>query len=298
MLRKPVGALVVAVCLLALLVPLAAQAQGDYLDVYTVKVKPEKLADFQAVARKFAETNRQSGDRWIALESVYGEVNTYSFVSIRQSYADIDKANDAFIAAVSKAYGQGGFDKAMNDFNSCIVSARSEFRRRRWDLSRKAPQDPAAYAKLIGESRLLRTTVVHIRPGHTSEFEALLKDVKTAWEANPNTQPVLVSQTIDGGEGTTFYISSLQTNFGGFDKTPTTKEILGEEGYKRFVQVNTEAVESASSGIYRFSADLSSPPQEVAAVAPDFWQPKPVVAHAKTKPKRMAMKATVEKPKQ
>lgn len=298
MLRKPVWALVVTLCLLALFVPLAVQAQGDYLDVYVVKVKPEKLADFQAVARKFAEANRQSGDRWLALESVYGEANTYVFTSIRQSYADIDKANDAFMAAVSKAYGQGGFDKAMNDFNACIVSARSEFRKRRWDLSRKAPQDPAAYAKLIGESRLLRTTAVHIKPGHVPDFEALLKEMKTAWEANPNTQPVLISQVVDGGEGSTFYISTLRTNFGGFDKTPTTKEILGEEGYKRFTQISQEAVEGSASGIYRFSAELSSPPQEVVAVAPDFWQPKAVVARAKTKSKTTAMKATAEKPKQ
>lgn len=298
MLRKGIWALVVSVCLVALAVPLFAQAQGDYLDVYIVKVKPEKLADFQAVARKFAEANRQSGDRWLALESVYGEANMYVFTSVRQNYADIDKANDAFMAAVNKAYGQGGFDKAMSDFNSCVVSARSEFRKRRWDLSRKAPQDMAAYVKLIGESRLLRTTAVHIKPGHVTEFEALLKEMKAAWEANPNTQPVLVSQVIDGGEGSTFYISSLRTNFGGFDKAPTTKEILGDEGYKRFIQVSQEAVEGSASGIYRFSADLSSPPQEIVAVAPDFWQPKPVVARAKTKSKSMAMKENAEKPKQ
>jgi len=33
------------------------------------------------------------------------------------------------------------------------------------DLSRKSPGDSAAYAKFIGESRVLRTTAVHVRPG-------------------------------------------------------------------------------------------------------------------------------------
>jgi hypothetical protein len=67
------------------------------------------------------------------------------------------------------------------------VWSRAEFRRRRWDLSRKAPADAEAYAKFIGESRLLRTTAVHIRPGRTTEFEALLKEVKEAGEKNPDT---------------------------------------------------------------------------------------------------------------
>jgi len=41
--RRALWALAVAVCLAA---PVAVQAQGDYLDVFMVKVKPEKTADF------------------------------------------------------------------------------------------------------------------------------------------------------------------------------------------------------------------------------------------------------------
>ena len=63
--RRALWALSVVVCLAA---PVAVQAQGDYLDVYTVKVKPEKLADFQALTKKWADANRRyDGDRWLAL---------------------------------------------------------------------------------------------------------------------------------------------------------------------------------------------------------------------------------------
>ena len=71
MLRRAIWALVVVVCLA---VPVAVHAQGDYLDVYIVKVKPEKLADFQALTTKWIDANRRfNGDRWIAMETVYGE---------------------------------------------------------------------------------------------------------------------------------------------------------------------------------------------------------------------------------
>ena len=71
-LRRIVWALVVVVCLA---VPAAVRAQGDYLDISIVKVKPEKLPDFQAETKKWADANRRfNGDQWLALESVYGRV--------------------------------------------------------------------------------------------------------------------------------------------------------------------------------------------------------------------------------
>lgn len=289
--RKALWALAAAVCLAA---PVAAQAQGDYLDVFIVKVKPEKLAEFQANSKKYAEANRRAnGDRWIALESVYGESNVYMFTSTRKDYADIDKAFDAEMAAVEKVYGKGSFQKLQQDFNNTIVWSRSELRRRRWDLSRKAPADPEAYAKLIGESRLLRTTAVHIRPGRTAEFEALLKEVKEAGEKNPDTQPVFVSQVLEGGKGATFYLSTLRSSIGGFDHNPTTKEILGDEAFKKLQQIVADTYESSESTLYRFNPELSNPPEEVAKVALDFWRPKAQMAAA-AKPKTAAAEPAVK----
>src|SRR6267378_3449669 len=102
--RRALWAFAVVMCLAA---PIAVQAQGDYLDVFVVKVKPEKLADFQALTKKWADANRRNnGDRWLALEAVYGEGNVYQFTSTRKDYADIDKANEAVMAAVNKAFGK------------------------------------------------------------------------------------------------------------------------------------------------------------------------------------------------
>ena len=293
MLRRTFWAVAVMVCLL---VPSLVLAQGDYLDVYIGKIKPEKMADAHAITKRMVDANRKfGGDTWIAMESVYGEGNTIVFVSTRQDYAGIDKGNDAFMAALIKAYGQDGANKLENDWEGCLRGSRTELRKRRWDLSRKAPEGPS-YAKFVGESRLLRTTAVHIRPGRIADFEALLKDAKAAGEQNPNTQPLLVSQVIEGSNGTTFYISALRSSMSGFDKNPTIREILGEDGYKKYLQISADTVEGAESSIYRFSAELSNPPEEVRAAASDFWSPKPVVARS-AKPKATVEQAA-EKQKQ
>jgi len=297
MLQKVFCAVAVAVCLIA---PLSIQAQEEYLDVYIAHVRPEKAADFDALAKKMAAANRKyNGDHWLAEEIVYGDNYSYAFVSPRSDYANIDKGTDAFMGALNKAYGKEAADKMLHDWDNCLTGARTELRRRRFDLSRKVPGSAGDYAKLIGESRVLRSTVVHVRPGHVADFEALLKEVKAAGESNPNTQPVLVSQVIEGGKGTVFYITGLRGSLGGFDNNPTTKEILGEEGYKKFLQESAEAIEGTDSMVLRFSPDLSNPPEQILAAAPDYWTPKPVVAAAsKPKTKGIEPAALTQKQKQ
>src|SRR5690348_2050635 len=102
--RRALWAIAAAVCLAA---PAAVHAQGDYLDVFIVKVKPEKVAEFQALTKKWIDANRRfNGDHWLTLETVYGEGNVYQFASIRKDYAEIDKMNEAVMAAANKAFGK------------------------------------------------------------------------------------------------------------------------------------------------------------------------------------------------
>jgi hypothetical protein len=292
--RKALWVSAVAVCLAA---PVAVQAQGDYLDVFIVKVKPEKISEFNALNKKWVDANRRfNGDHWLAMETLYGEGGVYQYTSIRKDYADIDKSNDASMAAVNKAFGKEATEKLEQDFMSCLVWSRSELRRRRMDLSRKPPTDADTYAKLIGESRFLRTTAVHIRSGHVTEFEDLLKEVKEAGEKNPDLPPLLISQVVEGTRGATFYVTSLRSSMGGFDHNPTIREILGEEGFKKFQKVNADAVETSESVLYRYVPDISNPPDNVAKVASDFWRPKATMAMAaSTKPKAATMEPTSAK---
>jgi hypothetical protein len=268
-----------AVVLVLLATLAAGQAQEQYLDVYTVQVKPEKRAEFDAIAKKIGAANRQNkGDAWLAAETVYGQGDRVSFISIRQGYGDAEKATGAFYEAMQKTYGKPGTDKIFQDFSQCLVSSRTEFRRRRWDLSSNAPTNPAAMAKLLGNSRWLRTAAVHVRPGQVAAFEALLKDVKVAREKASPPVTTLVSQAVAGQEGTVFYVTTLQDSLAGFDTVPTIQQTLGEEGYARYLKTVADVVADSETVINRFLPELSNAPEEVAAIAPDYWTPKTVVA--------------------
>jgi hypothetical protein len=279
----------IAVILLAAFA--VAQAPDQYLDVYIAQVKPEKRADFDAISKKMVAANRQNkGDEWLAMETVYGPMNRVTLVSTRQSYGDTEKGSDAFDAAMQKSLGKAATEKLFQDFNQCLVSSRSELRKRRWDLGSNPPADGAAMAKMLGESRWLRTTIIHVKPGQGPAFEALLKDVKAAREKNSPDVTTLVSQTVAGAEGTIYYVTTFAKSMAGFDSIAPLQKVLGEEGYAHYLKTGSEIVENTETVISHFLPELSNPPADVVAAAPEYWNPKPVVAKAAT-PKKSVVNA-------
>lgn len=166
-----------------LAVSAAAQSTSDqFLDYYIVKVKPEKRADFDNAAKKIVDANRKNhGSEWLAYQIEYGESNTVYFVSSRQNMAAIDSANEAFMKAMKASFG-ANFESIFHEMDNCTLSARGELRRRRWDLSSNVPQNPDDLAKITGNARWVRTTMIRVRPGHIPQFEELSTVMKAANE--------------------------------------------------------------------------------------------------------------------
>ena len=272
----------------------AGWAQEGYLDILVVKVEPEKRAAFDAAAKKIADACRRNhGDTWIAMETVYGEQSTVTMISTRRSYADIDKGYELFFGAMNQAYGPAATAKILQDFSATTESLRGEVRWRRWDLSANVPSDPAALTQLIGESRLVRTTTIRIRPGHVLHFEEQLRHAKEAIERGNDKRPILVSQSVAGDEGMAFYISWLAKTWSDFDGIPSIPQILGPEGYQRFLANAAETVQGSETVINHFVPEISNPPEGVVSASPDFWKPKP----AAVKPKAAAAGKTEAKEK-
>ena len=260
----------------------AGWAQEGYLDILVVKVEPEKRAAFDVAAKKIADANRRHhGDTWIAMETAYGEQGTVTMISTRRNYAEIEKGYELFYGAMNKAYGPAATAKILQDFSATAESSRGEVRQRRWDLSANVPSDPAVLTKLIGESRWLRTTTIHIRPGQALHFEEQLRAAKEAIQKGNDNRPVLVSQSVAGQEGTAFYISWLVKTWSDFDSIAPIPQILGPEGYQRFLANAAETVQGSETVINHFVPEISNPPEGVVSASPDFWKPKPAAVKPK-----------------
>jgi len=276
-----------AVCAL-FAAPAAAQLQNDLLDVFTVQVKPDKMAQFDAAGKKIVAANRQNkGSDWVALAQEYGQGYTVRFISTRPTFAAIEEASQAFMAAMGKAYGKAATEQIFRDIDSSLVSSQSEIRRRRWELSSNVPADPAALARMIGEARWVQTTAVQARPGQGPKVEEQLRAVKAANDKAAAKVTVLVSQAAFGQSGTVYYVTTLRKSLGDIDGATPLAKLLGEDGYAAFLKASSEAVLTTEPTISRLRPEWSNPAEPIVAAAPDFWRPKPVVANkgAKEAPK-------------
>jgi len=274
-----------SVALLATPLMHAQQIMGDYLDVTVFKVRPEKRAEFDAVARRIADANRKGkGDFWTAMEVVYGENNTLQIVSPRQNYAAIDSGTAAFMNAIKEGYGPGGVSKMMADFNGTILSARSEIRRRRGDLAMNAPTDADAYNKLMGGARWLRTIQVRVKNGREADFEERAKEAKAAIEKGSK-WVFFVSQVIAGAPGSTYYVTTFQPSMAAFDSAPKLPELMGQDSYATWAKAIAEDEITSETILLRVMPEFSNVPEEIAKVAPDFWQPKRTTAGLHVIPK-------------
>jgi hypothetical protein len=234
-----------------------------------------------------ADANRQQkGDFWLGSEILYGEAGTVAFVSLRNNYADVESGMGKFMTSLSKGLGPAGSAKLLQDFDACVISARTELRRRRSDLSANPPRDAAALVKLVGEGRFVRTTAVRVRPGRGPEYERLLLRLKAAAERTMPGPVILVSQAVAGTNGTYYYVSAIRNSLAGFDSFPTLPQLLGTE-YPNYARAGADLILGSETYISRYAPELSNPPEEIAAVAPDFWRPK-AAAPAKPKPKPKA----------
>lgn len=275
------------ICAAALAVPVLAQGPTGFVDTFVVKVKPERRADFDAIGKKIADANRKhKGSNWIAYQTEYGEQNTVSFASLADNYAGVEKSADAFGKAMMEAYGPT-FTKIFQDANNCMVSSRSELRRRRMDLSWNVPGDLSEIEKMVGQSRWLRVLTVRVRPGRTASYEEVLKALKAGFEKGPNRVPGLVSQSAAGAANGVYYVTTFGKSLADYDPAPNApplREILGERGYATYMRSNSEDVIGSEWDISRLLPELSSPAEGIAKADPAFWNPG-LAAPSKPAPK-------------
>jgi hypothetical protein len=265
-----------AVCTSFVLTALAIGQPVVYVDSYIAKVKPEKRADFDALAKRMAEANRaHKGDNWTASQVEFGEQHTLYFTAGRTNLAAIDAGMKAFDTAIKEAYGTAAAEKLMQDIDKCLISARTELRRIRPDLSSNAPADPADLFKVIGKSRLIRMTMVRVRPGKELDAEAQVRMVKEANERGKGEHVMLVSQSVAGREGNAFYISTWGSSLASWDNMQPLPKLLGDEGFARFSKMASENIFGTETIILRYLPELSNPPEQVVQADPEFWKPKP-----------------------
>lgn len=195
----------------------------------------------------------------------------------------MDTAYQVSDKALAKGIGAANVPKFFSDFSATLMSERGEIRVRRMDLGSNYPDSVEGRTKLLAESKFLRTTMVRAKPGMTPGLIDVWNKIRSAMESGEQKHAVAVTQAVTGPGGV-FYFTSYANSIGDFDSHAfDLMKALGEESYRSLQKDISEVVAESRVDIYRLNPDLSNPPEELLAVAPAFWKPKPAMAATKTK---------------
>ena len=146
----------------------------------------------------------------------------------------------------------------------------------------------------LASMRYLEVSAYRVRPGHTREWDELVKMVKSAYEKAVPDAHWGTFQQMYGGEGMTFLVLTARKTLAEVDRSFQQDEqftaAMGEDGMRRFGELIRSTVESSSHQLFAFNPRMSYVPEEWIKADPDFWKPKPAMAPA-AKPATGEMKA-------
>lgn len=268
------------VCTLLLLSAAVGLGQSNqYVEIWTAKVRQDRVAEFGTIATRVADANRKNGDHFVAFSDFYGKDNRVSIAMPRASAAEIEPAMGKFMGSLKEYLGMTP-DRFMADISRLIEEGYSELRLRRPDLSSNIADDEA-WARAVGSARYMMTISLKLKPGRIIDAEKQLLMVKQKSEANQI--PTAISQVVAGRPGSYFYVSRPMKSIADLDQMPGLRATLGDEAYEQFQESVSRNFESSEYRIMRIVPEWSNPPKMVADADPKFWAPKPA-SKPKAKP--------------
>ena len=263
--------------------PCAAQMPSEpgYLESTWIKVRQDKVAEFNQIAVRVADANRHGkGDNWTAAVDMYGKDNYVWMTSTRASLSEIEPGMNKFGGAMKEFMGFS-WDRFMAETSKVTESSGSELRVRRNELSWNIKDMPSWLAQ-VGKAKYLATAIVQVKPGHMADAEKQLMMIHDAAQGKPEAMAAGVSQVMFGGNPGTFWIVIPLSELTDLTKMGSPRSLLGEEGYRRYSEMAAQNYANVDYSLKRFVPEWSNPPAAFVEANPKFWNVK---APAMAKPK-------------
>lgn len=150
----------------------------------------------------------------------------------------------------------------------------------------------------LSPMRYLDISAYHVRPGHTKDWNDLVRMVKNAYEkAVPDAHWGVFAQMY-GGEGGTYLVLTARKSLSevdrGFLGSKQFQAAMGEDGMRKLEELVAGAIESSRHNLFAFNPNMSYVPDDWVKSNPDFWKPaaatkaaaaaKPAAEDKKAKP--------------
>jgi hypothetical protein len=136
----------------------------------------------------------------------------------------------------------------------------------------------------LGNIRFLEITVFKIHPGHGMDWRSLVKMYVDGVQKAGMEDANWATFEIAYGGGDEYVVISTDKSMADIDKSNADgkkfSDAMGEEGMKKFSDLEASSVESVDSELFAINPRQSYPPQSWIDQDPSFWNAKPIMASA------------------
>ena len=136
----------------------------------------------------------------------------------------------------------------------------------------------------IPHMRYFEISVYRVRPGHNHDWDTLVKMVMAAYEKIPDVHWAMY-QAIYGQEGGNYVVFTPMKSAAeidqSFDRSKKFMAAMGEDGMKKFSELEAATIESSQHNWFVFSPKMSYVADEWIKADPEFWKPKASAAAPK-----------------
>jgi hypothetical protein len=264
------------------------------LSITREMVKPGRGAAHQklesAFARAFAQSKMQ--DHYLAMVSVTGPDEAW-FISGYDSFAQMEKMqnsvmeNSAFQPLMDRLAPQDG--DLLSGSNRVIAIYRP-------DLSYHPDTTDS-----LSAMRYFDVDIVCVRPGHTHDYEELIKLFTTSSDKAATGDHWETFQVTSGAPEGTFLFFSARKDFAIYDQMeqmygPKFDAALGQKNRDKMREWEAASVKEEEDRMFAFSPAMSYAPDSWIKADPSYWRPKPMTAKPADGMKMNKKKAASEPP--
>jgi hypothetical protein len=253
---------------------LAPEAPAKVLQIIREEIKAGRAAAHEKYEAGYVKAYKAAKRTpYLAMSALTGPSEAWFIVSF-PSYAALEKetdatAKDATLSAELERLDEG--DAAYRTGGRTMIA---EYKP---ELSYHARGD-------FSGVHYVEVTIVHVRPGHSREYEELVSASRKAHEQANVDEHFGVYEIASGMPTGTYVVFAGLNSLAELDSDPhgqAYRDAVGDEGRAKMQKLIADSVVSADRMVFQFSPRMSNPPAWLLRTDPVFWTPaKPVVRPA------------------
>lgn len=253
---------------------LAPEAPAKVLQIIREEIKAGRATAHEKYEAGYVKAYKAAKRApYLAMSALTGPSEAWFIVSF-PSYAALEKetdvtAKDATLSAELERLDEG--DAAYRTGGRTMIA---EYKP---ELSYHARGD-------FSGVHYIEVTIVHVRPGHSREYEELVSASKKAHEQANVDEHFGVYEIASGMPTGTYVVFAGLNSLAELDSDPhgqRYRDAVGDEGRAKMQKLIADSVVSVDRMVFQFSPRMSNPPAWLLRTDPAFWTPaRPVVRPA------------------